>query len=871
MFTGPRVTQATTSSESLITTMTLVNDSSSTQSAHFVAPMVGHPWKQGDITTGTYPQFRLGDGTPIPSTIWSVRTWSDGSMKRCGFMLRIPSAIAGTGSLTVNVYNNGPAPTASALSSASITARDIGITLNGIDNLSGTWSSSINTGFTDGDFALLGSGAAGQVWRVRQGFMQSGSDHGQVICDHYIASLQNSAGGVGGFMHLGRVYQPWYDVDSPVKNKRDFNWIVYDSSSTIATMVPAAVKTFTAAGGGSANMTMTGHGLQSSIAGRVSSTGTLPAGLTTSTTYYIYPVDDNTIRFCPTAFDAITGATPATASSTGSGTHSFTSHTEVVWGASVYSATSAGKWQFIQGGGTFTAAPAVHWEFDTTYCRSTKMVPPYDLTVDPTAPSSMTYFPNTRGGLRAAFGGTGQDATIGIQPAWVAQHFLGQTEAAMSQTRVSALAMGNCAISVKDSTTGTIPVITATSGTPYTGMGTASSSIRWAQGNIAGFTGPTGDVAGIYSGATAGDHWPGCVYYAALMTGEPQYDDLMVEVANYLTLCRYTGTESGFGPRNNVVLSGGPYYGICFGETSGSGARDDAWSLRELGCAAAIVPDNPWEKAALKSYLVDMLEQNMTALAAVNAGKNAFWQDNGFYYFMTYVNQSPWQNSYLYSTYALLNGANEGACLTQLQHVMKFPAAVHSDIGIFHLTGYRFLSRQVGGDTVSAMSQIVYTPGGGWVTTYNTTTDLFTSNPGEPFGKPQTYSTDDRFAFTLAAPTGASVYTQYYMINVTDTSTTTSKTYNISATPSPGSILDISGSGGGEEGIRMSVIPADAYGLDYPNDQSYTLLLQCALRMGEANGVTTSQTARTVVDGYVDAMTLFDPTANPTWVMATSY
>lgn len=853
----------------LLATIVLTNTSGSTIAAGTVVPMFGHPFKKGDITSGTYPVFEdASDNSNCPYTYWSKRTWSDGSWKRAGFMFRLPNSIAGSGTKTINVRSGGSAPASSALSSSDITARDFTINLTGIDNLSGAWTSSVNQGITDNDgVALLGSGPAGILYRVRQGFMQSGADHGQLICDHYVAALQNASNGVGGFRHLGRVYQPYYDVDSPAKNKRDFSWTVKDGATTIATPVPAAAKTFTAAGGGSANMTITSHGLQSSIAGRLSTTGTLPTGLSSSTTYYIYPVDANTVNFCPTANEAINGTNAVTASSTGTGTHTFTPHTEIVHFASVYSADSAGKFQFIQGGGSFSAEAPITFAFDKTYWKATKLLPTYDLTVTPTTPSSVTYFPNTRGNLRDAWGGTGQDDTIGIQPQWVAQHFLGQTEAAMSRVRVNALAVGNVPLGFKSSSTGTIPVITATSGTPYTGMGTASSTLRWSQANSAGFTAPTGDVAGIYTGTGAGDHWCGPVYYAALSTGEPQYDDLLVEVGNYLTLCRYTGAESGVGPRNNTTTTGGPYYGICFGEASGGGARDDAWSLRELGCAAAIIPDTTWEKAALYNYITDMFAQNMTAIAAINADRDTFWNTNGLYYFMDYVNASPWQTTYLYATYAMLNGATDGLCATQLGHVMKFPASVHSNIGIFHLTGYRHNMRKVGGGLIDSMDQIHYSPGGGWALSVNTGTDLFTFGIAS---KPQTLTNDDRVCFTLSPPTGATAFQSYYVKNVTDPGSTSDKTANLSAT-SGGATLDVSGSLGGEEGLRMAVVPSGAYGLDYPSGNSYCLMLCAALRMAEANGITTASTARGVLDGYVSNLTLYTPADTPMWALTASY
>ena len=46
-------------SGALITTLSLVNTSGSTQAANFVSPMLGMPFKQGDVPSGQYPQFQL--------------------------------------------------------------------------------------------------------------------------------------------------------------------------------------------------------------------------------------------------------------------------------------------------------------------------------------------------------------------------------------------------------------------------------------------------------------------------------------------------------------------------------------------------------------------------------------------------------------------------------------------------------------------------------------------------------------------------------------------------------------------------------------------------------------------------------------------
>lgn len=42
-------------------TLTLVNTSASQQASGFVSPMFGVPLKQGDVPTGTYPQFLVGE------------------------------------------------------------------------------------------------------------------------------------------------------------------------------------------------------------------------------------------------------------------------------------------------------------------------------------------------------------------------------------------------------------------------------------------------------------------------------------------------------------------------------------------------------------------------------------------------------------------------------------------------------------------------------------------------------------------------------------------------------------------------------------------------------------------------------------------
>lgn len=221
----------------LITTLSLVNTSGSTQAANFVSPMLGMPFKAGDLPSGEYPVFTLEDDTPCPATIWGVTTWPDGSMKFCGAMLRVPTTIAGSGTLTIEVKGGGSAPSASSRGTGDFTAADLKTELTGVTNLSGVWTASLNTAITDAtEVVVIGDGPAGKVYRVGGGFKQSGAAHGQVHGWHYAAALQDNAGGLLGLRYLGRIAQPWAEVTTPAVAQRVFTAVLKAGVTTIRTM-----------------------------------------------------------------------------------------------------------------------------------------------------------------------------------------------------------------------------------------------------------------------------------------------------------------------------------------------------------------------------------------------------------------------------------------------------------------------------------------------------------------------------------------------------------------------------------------------------------------------------------------------------------
>lgn len=238
----------------LLTTMTLVNTSGSTQAADFVTDMMGHPFVKGQILNGCSggaPQFQLTNGTNVPfSEELNPICWSDGSLKKASFLLRVPPSIAGSGSVTINILNGGstPTPSSRALSDFATASTDLNVSVTGetLGNLSGVWVSNLNQGISaaNTDNYVFMDGQAGKVWRIRASFRQAGVNHGQLEGYWYIQALQDSSGGLYGLRYLPRIAQPWYNCDAggggsgcdasaPAKNWRGFSAMTVNNGVSV--------------------------------------------------------------------------------------------------------------------------------------------------------------------------------------------------------------------------------------------------------------------------------------------------------------------------------------------------------------------------------------------------------------------------------------------------------------------------------------------------------------------------------------------------------------------------------------------------------------------------------------------------------------
>lgn len=201
----------------------LLNTSGEAQPGGFVSPMFGQPFAQGDIPSGTLPQFSLRDGTPCPATLWGISSWPDGSMKFCSVLLQIPGTIGRRDELQIHVRPGGTRAPASRRTPADLQAAALRIELTGVSGLEGLWTASLNDGIKErADLVLLGDGAAGAVWRIGSEFRDgAGRAHGQLYCWHYVAALNDAEGQLLGLRYLGRVAQPWADATTPPPRMRD--------------------------------------------------------------------------------------------------------------------------------------------------------------------------------------------------------------------------------------------------------------------------------------------------------------------------------------------------------------------------------------------------------------------------------------------------------------------------------------------------------------------------------------------------------------------------------------------------------------------------------------------------------------------------
>lgn len=915
---------STTQTPNLLTTITLTNTSGSTLASGSVTQVMGCPFKKGDIVSGTWPKFQTTTGTAIKCTILNnlATYWADGSLKFVPVALMTPSAIAGSGTLTVNVLSGGTLPTASARSISDFTAggNDPQVQVVGMDNRSGTWTANIAQAITDNIKSITyGNGDCGWFGKIRADFYQTGSPDGQLVCDYYLASLANNNGSFKGGRILGRIKLPYYNGTTPTKN-----WVSFSSMNLYAdagiTLIRdcfgtnfGASRAATFTSGAGQNLTTT-HGYSISFATdfgyavRLTTTNTLPANFALNTTYFIGSFQGTagspsatimTLSTNPSSYPS--GGAQISAGGAGTGVHTWTPYPYLTYFGSLFTAGTTGAPDWMQGTGSDSADSTVRYSINQTYWLSTKLIPPYDLSIPtPTANGALVtprvgaYWPNSAQPIYRALETTGERDDIGVIPSWYVRHFYNQLAADELLVRCCSLNAGHLAVGVESNVTETIPAV---NNTTYSGMPAPNKTFVWKSAATGSSFGAGNSDTTVTTVQTAGwntpdtSHMPQLNYYPYLFCGDAWHLDLLKEFANFAMMMRNPTTTtlavsstqwqfgtSGSGVRN-LTVSGTTYNGGIIGLYL-AGERLDAWALCLIGAAAGIIPASDPDCAGYSSYFPDLVTTTgnvQTAVIAALVGSTATYGANNGLWFAPWQANSvcapPWMTAYHIGSMSLTSAINENSnVLAAATKACTWFDHVVGTLGGWHVGCYQDLVRtsdsEGGPLSVDDTSVAFHGP----QMTWSSATGLFTNN-----GIPSNNTTDwtatlnDRVVFidilateNPVCPAGFSLFTGYYVVNVSG------NTFKLSATQG-GSPIVLTDNYAGTTAFFIWWSAAPSTGsMTSMNSTGYNTMICNAMKFATALGG--GPQAATLADVLArDVAFGVDFTSDPKWAMKTSF
>lgn len=786
---------------SLVQTLTLANTSGSDTATHSHTPSYCLKFKEGDVPSGTYPALQTSGGTNVPYTYWGKQTWSDGSLSLLAVLPRFPDAVSGSGSASLKVYNGGSAQSASARTLAEVYAASIKVKFNtGLDNASGDYVADIQAANIV-ETLDYGDGPAGRYWRFLVEAKQGGSAHGQIHVYFYVMALQDNSGNLAGFRVVPMIAQPWYNHDTPAKDWRSFTSITMEHGAgptTVDMMASYSAKTFSYAS--TDLLTVTSHGMTQGVAVRLTTTGTLPTGLSTGTTYWVKYNNANSMYLQSGSNE---GATQVSITGAGSGTHTMTPIPYFCHFGGAFIATTDARWIYVQGGGSVATDPTLRLQADKTYEHTTKKLPPWETSLT-TVGSNTTYTwtPYQHGALTPHISGAGERLDIGVFNELQVRQW--HTQAAIDEriVRLTGMCGVHHANNVRDKTTKNWANLSNTS---YTGMPAAgATSLRWSTSvGATGFTSPSHSNAWtqVFSGNDISHQTP----YAApayLLTGEMQYYDIAMGEAGQGNL------QHGAAERNPTG-----YYGI--GPYTKDSYRTGFWSMRNIVHAAAISMDNPPDSSGHTTYIRALAAAQFTYLTAWVASQAAWWATSGFFAMEGVDNgRGSWQIGYGWQTCCYGAGSLEDSnAMSMVNHFKAWPIYILAQTGnLWCLATYYELSSKTNNNLDAP-----YLDGDGqwgpWANVTNLswaiTGDLFTWNTPN-----FTPANGDKVMFwSLARPgTNFSYNTVYYAVNVSGNTFQLSATQGGSAVVVQGNDSLTGGSWGSQRcypQFAITIIPAN--------------------------------------------------------------
>lgn len=821
---------------SLLKTVQIANDGGGSSATNSHTPMFGLQFKKGDMPSGQYPVLKTAGGTTVPYSYWNVKSWSDGSMKFIGVLPIFPDAISSGSTANLKVYSGGSAPSASSRTLTEVYSQNIKVLGNsGLDNISGDWVADLQSANVI-ETVVVGDGLAGKIWRLLVDFKQSGSAHGSLVTYFYVMALQDASGNLAGFRVLPRITQPWYDVDSPSKYYRSFTSLQLQYGSGPTTVDPIAsnyaAKAFTwisGAGSFDANVSCTGNAYQSGVACRVSSTGTLPAGLAANTTYWIRKDAGDTLMFVNGSAigNTFNGTSRINITDAGTGTHTITPIAYVSYFCSQWIAASTGRYIYFQGTGSIASEANLRIKADQAYDASAGIFPPWNISIGSVdSNSNYDWSPYCVANLTIGIGGTGERDDIGPINSQHSRHFFTQAAVDEKVMRTIGLAQAHLPSCFRNSSTKSHVNL---SNTNYSGMSTKevdTFAYRPNAPSSSGFTAPSLTQTWVQVfGAPDFSHQTQYTAYPYGVTAEPQYADMLFEMVNMVQL--------QVGSAKHITLGGTTYYNVA--PQWKDAIRTAAWSGRDVAWAAALLPNTNPDLGAPTAYVTDMVPSNSAYLLAWNATQSSWWQDNGYWMMQGQENhRAPWQIGYMWGFLNIAASACEDADAHTMRSIFaKWPVHVKSLTGnLWALPNFVEIS-----STQAAHYGSPFLDNDGqWAPIVEDNTYLSWSNSGDLFtwDNPHwTPANGDKIVFhESTAPGGLSLMTPYYAVN------TSGLTFQLAASPG-GSVLPITDDRSPTHNIS-GLIPASPPSTGFIFGDGYAINLRGEMNWSLADGVTTT-------------------------------
>ena len=720
--------------------LTAVNDSAGTLTAGNYFLFRNLAFKDGDLTAGTYPTLKVS-GVTQPYTPCGTTSWPSGAVKMMSVLIRPTFNLTAAATQAIGVFNGGSAPAASGRALADLYAQSLSVQAAAASpsgaNVTGTWGAWVNGDANQFATYTIGDGQAGLVVATRHNMATGagGTPHGQLVTWVYSAILNDASGNLGAVAFLARITQPYWDVNSPAKNFRAFASANYQYGAGPTSLpFPLTFSPNTIAWTSGNNFTCSGSNFYQGasagndgqlVPGYLTTTGAIPTGL-----------DGNTIYFLKIASAAATTATlqlnadggyAASATAGGSGTLTFNPVLFCGHFGSIFGASAAADWQIVQGTGSISSPAWCRANLGTTtdqnYWRSSKVLPPFDTSLYGTISNgTFTYGwnPASIGNLFRYQEASGGRADIGWLTGQACRHFYTQSKTDELIIKCIGYAGAFEYFNFRDSTSKNLINLSNTS---YTGMAAPSATqrgIQWIDGASSGsWTAPPVKNGGAqFFDQNESSHCPEFAGYAYIVTGRPEFADIMAEMG--------IGAMLQYNPTNRNPTTPATAYGITTGFAVQP--RSVAWAYRNIVMAAGVMPDTHYDGSQVTTYLrAQAAASSSWVINHVMPGLGTYCNTKGLWIPWDPVSgevcrQSAFETGYFLGAAALhsqlLGDTNAASILANGSMLWSHVLATFGGWSIYQFIyhsclGYGFSGGQLGTGPITSDAQFAATPPSG--------------------------------------------------------------------------------------------------------------------------------------------------------------